>query len=393
MGEQGEAFEELAYALVQALDDWRDCLQEVMAGPGPSRSGLLARLRDADPKIDNPLLGHWLLGRNQLLGENKRSSRVPTVQDTARIVAAFRDDAAPQRRRLMEIARRIEFNRTQLHKIKGHQWRSAVVNALKAPERPGPVGPADPAGALAPVPGDEIPPQVPAAAGSTTARAFPGEGGERAAADPTAQPAAAAHPAPAASGSWKRPAVVMGAVGVVIALVVAAHGWSRSDEEGGRAEPSSSSAASVAGTNAAQSRDALGGDSRCSPPRSGPSGVQLRACTRVQRDKVAFALKVDNPTASAAEVTVKVGGFWAGATHDCKPGPGTTRVTVEPGTTFTTEPAHCETARQDAPLAYQAEAYIAAGDGQEWTGHVFSPRANVYADRGTLWRCGGDVPC
>ncbi|WP_369779972.1 hypothetical protein [Streptomyces sp. R33] len=76
----------------------------------------------------------------------------------------------------------------------------------------------------------------------------------------------------------------------------------------------------------------------------------------MEHDKVAFALRVDNPTGSAADVTVKVGGSWAGAAHDCDPGPGTTHITVEPGTTFTTEPAHCEIARQSAPLVYQAEA-------------------------------------
>ncbi|MGW2489474.1 hypothetical protein ACWCV9_19975 [Streptomyces sp. NPDC001606] len=348
MREPGESFEGLAHALVQALDEWRDCLQQVMEGAGPSRSGLLARLRDADPKIDNPLLGHWLLGRDQLLGENRRSSRLPTVQDTARIVAAFRDDAAPQRERLMGIARRIEFHKTELQKIKGHQWRSAVINALKAAEPPA----------------DEPAPP-------------------RTIADP---------PALAASRSWKRPAGVAAAVGLLIVLGVAARGWSGSTEQGGQAEPSSSPATSAAGTTA-QPSDALGGDSRCSPPKAGPSGVHLRACAKVQHDKVVFALKVDNPTASAAHVTVKVAGFWAGAGHDCKPGPSTSHITVEPGTTFTTDPALCGTARQDAPLAYQGEAYIAAGDGQEWTGHAWSPRANVYADRGTLWRCGGDVPC
>ncbi|MFD4949667.1 hypothetical protein ACFWNT_46140 [Streptomyces sp. NPDC058409] len=343
VGEPGESFEELAYALVQALDEWSECLQEVLEGSGLSRSGLVARLRDADPKIDNPLLGHWLLGRNQLLGENKRSGRVPTIQDTTWIVATFPVDAASQRRRLMGIAKRIESHKAQLYKIKGHQWRSAVVNALRAPEQPVRPEPADPAVSAAP-------------------------------------------------SSWKRPAAITVAVGLLAVLVIAGKGWSGSTGQDDQTGSSSGSAAPPAGTPTPSS-DALGGDSRCSPPKAGPSGVQLRACARVQRDKVAFALKVDNPTASAVKVTVKVNGSWAGVAHTCEPGPAITHSTVEPGATFTTDPAHCETARQDAPLAYQAEAYIAAGDGQEWIGHAFSPRANVYADRGTLWRCGGDVPC
>ncbi|MES4893285.1 hypothetical protein [Streptomyces sp. NPDC096012] len=393
--EPGESFEGLAYALVQALDEWRECLQEVIDGSGPSRSGLLARLRDADPKIDNPLLGHWLLGRDQLLGENKRSSRVPTVQDTARIVAAFRDDAAPQRRRLMGIARRIEFHKTELHKIKGHQWRSAVVNALKAPEQPAPPGPAAPAAAppstdLPPPPADGMPTRAPVA--GSTAQAVPSEDTEQPAGEPTTPRTVADPPATAASSSWKRPAGVAAAVGLLIVLAVAAKGWPGSTGQGGQAEPSSSPATSAAGATA-QASDALGGDSRCSPPKPGPSGVQLRACAKVQRDKVAFALKVANPTTSAANVTVKVAGFWAGARHDCEPGPSTTRITVEPGATFTTDPAFCQTARQDVRMAYQGEAYIAAGDGEDWMGHAWSPRANVYADRATAWRCGGDVPC
>ncbi|WP_129593318.1 hypothetical protein [Streptomyces sp. C] len=396
MGEQGDVFEELAYALVQALDEWSTCLQEVIEGPGPSRPGLLALLRDAQPKIDNPLLGSWLLGRDQLLGENKRAGRVPTVQDTARIVAAFRADAAPQGRRLMGIAKQVEFHRARLQELKGHQWRSAVVNALKAPEQPGLPGPVDPvvppeSADLPSTAADGTPLRAPAA--GATARVVPGEDDERPAADPITPPPPPDPHAPARSRAWKWSAAAVAAVGLVTVLVVAAWPGSRATTgRGGQAVPSSGSVASAAGATA-QSRDALGGDSRCSPPRTGPSGTRLRACARVQRDRVAFALKVDNPTASAVEVTVKVGGFWAGAAHDCEPGPATTHVAVEPGTTFTTDPAHCETARQDAPLAYQAEAYVAAGDGQEWIGHTFSPRANVYVDRGTLWRCGNDVPC
>nr|WP_268244724.1 hypothetical protein [Microbispora rosea] len=44
-------------------------------------------------------------------------------------------------------------------------------------------------------------------------------------------------------------------------------------------------------------------------------------------------------------------------------------------------------------MAYQAETYIAAGDGQQWIAHMLSPRADVYPDRATEWRCGSDVPC
>ncbi|WP_139134556.1 hypothetical protein [Streptomyces sp. TP-A0874] len=390
VGEQEEFFEELAYALVRTLDEWSRCLQEMLEGPGPSRPGLVARLRDAVPKIDNPLLGHWLLGRDQLLGANKRSGRLPTVQDTARIVAAFRDDAGAQRRRLMAIARRIEFHRDVLQKIRGHQWRSAVVNALRAPEQPNPPAPEGPPGS----PETDLPPGAGLAARAVPGgEAAPGEKAERPLPGPTGPlPPPDDAPAPAGRRSWTGPTAVLAAIGLVIGLAIAVKGWPGAAERGSRSGPSGPSATSAAGRSA-QPVDTLGGESRCSPPRTGPSGVRLRACVGVQPDRVVFVLKVDNPTASAAAVTVRLGGFWAGAAHDCQPGPAVSRVTVEPGTTFTTDPDHCQTARQDSPLAYQAEAYIATGDSEEWTGHTFSPRANVYPDRGTLWRCGDDVPC
>ncbi len=138
---------------------------------------------------------------------------------------------------------------------------------------------------------------------------------------------------------------------------------------------------------------ALGEDSRCSAPKAGPSGVRLRACAVVEPHRVLFALKVDNPTDSSVDVTVKVSAFWTDAHHSCEPGPAVTHTVVVARTAFTTDPAHCVTARQDVPVAYQGEAFIAAGDGEEWAGHLYSPRANVYPGRETLWRCAGDVPC
>lgn len=142
MKESEEPVEELAYSLIQALDEWSECLQQVLEGAGCLRSGLVVRLRDVTPRIDNPLLGYWLLGRDQLLGEQKASRRVPTVQDTARILEAFRDDGAPQRQRLMNIAARIEFQRTRLYRARGHYWRSAVINTLRAAEQPSSPSPA-----------------------------------------------------------------------------------------------------------------------------------------------------------------------------------------------------------------------------------------------------------
>ncbi|MEV6977460.1 helix-turn-helix transcriptional regulator [Kitasatospora sp. NPDC093806] len=138
---------------------------------------------------------------------------------------------------------------------------------------------------------------------------------------------------------------------------------------------------------------ALGGDSRCSAPKEGPSGTLLRACAMVQPGQVLFAVRVDNPTDAPVEVTAKVAGFWAGVLHSCDPGRSVVHTTVAPGATFTSDPAECVTPRRSTPLAYQAEAFVAAGNGQGWVGHTLSPNAHVYPERETLWRCRGDVPC
>lgn len=426
MGDQGEQFADLAHRLVQALDAWATCVGEPTAKGKPTRKALVAALEkeretpvwQSRKKIDEALLSYWLRGRNQLLPGTKHN-RLPSEEDCEAIARALKEKKAPESaQQLPRIGREIADLARSLQDTAGPGWRNRVLASITVqtaepaepvesvePAEPVEVveqtagrrqpslpAPADPAASLEstdlpPIPADDLSAQAPAA-GSTT----PSEDTEQPAADPPTPQATAGPPAPTASNSWKRPTAIAVGAGLLIALAVAAKGWSGPTGQGGQAEPSSSPATSAAGATT-RSSDALGGDSRCSPPKTGPAGVQLRACAKVQRDKVVFALKVDNPTASAVEVTVKVAGFWAGAAHDCKPGPATAHITVEPGTTFTTDPAHCETARQDAPLAYQGEAYIAAGDGQAWVGHAWSPRANVYADRGTLWRCGGDVPC
>ncbi|MFG2918877.1 helix-turn-helix domain-containing protein [Kitasatospora sp. NPDC048298] len=153
------------------------------------------------------------------------------------------------------------------------------------------------------------------------------------------------------------------------------------------------SAESAEGLAQAVEVGALGGDSRCSAPKAGPSGTWLRACAMVQPRQVLFAVRVDNPTDVPIEVTAKVAGFWSGVLHSCDPGRSVVHTTVAPGATFTSDPEECVTPRRDTPLAYQAEAFVAAGNGRQWVGHMLSPNAHVYPDRETLWRCRGDVPC
>ncbi|MGW3078721.1 helix-turn-helix domain-containing protein [Kitasatospora sp. NPDC001132] len=160
-----------------------------------------------------------------------------------------------------------------------------------------------------------------------------------------------------------------------------------------RRGPAAESAESAEGLAQAVEVGALGGDSRCSAPKAGPSGTWLRACAMVQPRQVLFAVRVDNPTDAPIEVTAKVAGFWSGVLHSCDPGRSVLHTTVAPGATFTSDPEECVTPRRGTPLAYQAEAFVAAGNGQQWVGHMLSPNAHVYPDRETLWRCRGDVPC
>jgi hypothetical protein len=151
-------------------------------------------------------------------------------------------------------------------------------------------------------------------------------------------------------------------------------------------------AASGAGSADGVEVGALGGDSRCSPPRTGPSGVRLRSCVRVESRQILFAAKVDNPATAPIKVTVQIS-YWAiDSQHSCRPGPAVSHLSVPAGKSYVTNPIQCTVPREPFRAAYQADALIAAGDSHDWTAHQLSPRANVYPDR-VLWRCLNDLPC
>lgn len=135
MREYEKPLEALACALVQSLDEWSEGLEKAMERSQCSRSGLVNRLREASPKIDKPLLGYWLLGREQLLDDKRASRRVPTIQDTARILTSLRNVEERERRSLMMTAERIALHRAQLRRVKGYRWRQAAVTAVRASER------------------------------------------------------------------------------------------------------------------------------------------------------------------------------------------------------------------------------------------------------------------
>ncbi|MGW3210114.1 hypothetical protein [Streptomyces sp. NPDC001135] len=136
--------------------------------------------------------------------------------------------------------------------------------------------------------------------------------------------------------------------------------------------------------------DALGPQSRCGPARYGAAGVSLRACLRVEDDRVLFALKITNPGPNAVEVTAKLSYVRAGRYHSCQKADGLWHGTVPAHDSHVTEPADCAVNRTQA--AYQADGLLAPGDTQNWVAHQLSPNAHAYP-RDVRWRCKGDVPC
>ncbi|MEU2711241.1 hypothetical protein [Streptomyces sp. NPDC007205] len=136
--------------------------------------------------------------------------------------------------------------------------------------------------------------------------------------------------------------------------------------------------------------DPLGPQSRCSPARSGSADVSLRACVRVEDERVLFALKVTNLGPKPVEVTARLSYVRAGQYHSCRKADGLWHGTVPAHDSHVTEPADCAVDRTQA--AYQADGLLALGDTQNWVAHQLSPNAHAYP-HDVRWRCRGDVPC
>ncbi|WP_181810950.1 hypothetical protein [Streptomyces ipomoeae] len=155
--------------------------------------------------------------------------------------------------------------------------------------------------------------------------------------------------------------------------------------------PGSSSSAQAQDEQADQVQvDALGPQSRCGPARSGAADVLLRACLRVEDERVLFALKVTNLGSEAVEVTAKLSYVRAGQHHSCQKADGLWHGTVPAHDSYVTDPADCVVNRTQA--AYQADGLLALGDTQNWVAHQLSPNAHAYP-HDVRWRCKGDVPC
>ncbi|MEU3407546.1 hypothetical protein ABZ766_26870 [Streptomyces sp. NPDC006670] len=125
-------------------------------------------------------------------------------------------------------------------------------------------------------------------------------------------------------------------------------------------------------------KDSLGADSRCSPPSSGPGAVKWRVCTRVQADRISFALEITNRAGEPA--TVKARLKYTAKTSEFRTCPGAADfqiLTVPAGQTLTTDTAQCSVPRTSSPTAYTGVGWVVAPDVDYGT-RVLSPGAHVY---------------
>jgi hypothetical protein len=140
MGEPTDHFDELAHALVQALDAWAEEVAKVTDGDkSPSRAGLIKLLegdataqleRHGQPrkKIDAPLLTYWLKGRNQLLPGSKKN-RLPSEEDGAAISRVLKEKAPRCAEQLPKISAEIAVLSSRLGR-EDPRWRDKVLSRL-----------------------------------------------------------------------------------------------------------------------------------------------------------------------------------------------------------------------------------------------------------------------
>ncbi|MFD5511669.1 hypothetical protein ACFWIB_28425 [Streptomyces sp. NPDC127051] len=130
----------------------------------------------------------------------------------------------------------------------------------------------------------------------------------------------------------------------------------------------------------------LGEDSRCSAPFQGPAAVTWRVCTRVEADKISFAIKLTNQGATRS--TVKVRLEYARASepfHSCPGAPGTQSIDVPAGKTVLTDADQCATPRLPTPYAYQGVGWVVAPEATD-SSYQLSPSAHVYPGRPVIWK-------
>ncbi|MDT0452323.1 helix-turn-helix domain-containing protein [Streptomyces hesseae] len=181
-----------------------------------------------------------------------------------------------------------------------------------------------------------------------------------------------------------------GAVAAVLAVASAALApWERTDPPAetatGATRPAQSAVTGLATPERPDlERGTLGEDSRCSAPFPGPDTITWRVCTRVEAERITFALKLTNQ--GPGDVRIKTRLQYAQATvfHPCTGAPETRAMLIPAGKTLLTDPAECGTARAKTPMAYQGVGWVLAEHAASGS-YKLSPTAHVYPDR-TIWQ-------
>ncbi|MFF4520432.1 hypothetical protein [Streptomyces bluensis] len=145
----------------------------------------------------------------------------------------------------------------------------------------------------------------------------------------------------------------------------------------GRAEPIASESPGI-------TKGMLGEDSRCSSPQSGPGALSWRVCTRVQQDRISFAVRITNPGKTDAGVSVYLHYVRAREEHQCPGFNGPVTLTIGAGKVQTTQQSDCSVTLPDTNFAYQAFGLVVASGVREGK-HVPAPTANIYPGDATKW--------
>ncbi|MEU9497933.1 hypothetical protein [Streptomyces sp. NPDC048196] len=426
MGEPTELFTELARALVQALDAWAATVgQATDIDKRPTRAGLIAELergrRELEglgqnrKKIDEPLLAYWLKGRDQLLVGRKRN-RLPSEEDSAAIARVLSEKACRSAAQLPRISTEIADLSRRLKNEGGIRWRDEVLASLT--RGAGPSGNREPdssptsmavPSAAAECQGTPSSPQT-RTGYVTQIVSSTGTMGQDASPSPPLTTSGNSHGAPPPDGrqwsrreqrSWDKAlgsavAVVVTAAALITALVVATSNEDVGTESGvesdaphrlrptGSAPPAQGTLAEASMSPPGMEKGALGEDSRCSAPFQGPNAITWRVCTRVESDRVSFALKITNH--SRAEATVKAHLEYAQATkfHRCPNAPHPQQLSVPAGKTLITDPRQCTAPRNQTPFAYQGVGWVLP-EGATAGSYELSPTAHVHPDR-VIWK-------
>ena len=380
MGEPTVLFTELARALAQALDAWAATVgQATDTEKRPTRAGLIAelerdrkeleRLGRTRKRIDEPLLAYWLKGRDQLRAGGKRN-RLPGKEDSEAVARALTKREHHRAEQLPGISAEIADLARRLKDEGGTGWRDDVLASLVPEAIAG--GDANPksdttSSAALPAP-EESQQQRPRRGRPRRVRAL---------------------------GSALAVAVTATAVVTAVAVI------GSEDDEGAESpsgfaaprtpQPTFSNTPAQGGPAEAGASDSsglekgtLGEDSRCSAPFQGPHMITWRVCTRVEKDRVSFALKITNKGRVAADVKTRLEYARAAQLHPCPKAPNYQPLNIPAGQTVITDSRQCTVPREATPFAYQGVGRVVAKEANAGS-YELSPAANVYPDR-VIWR-------